>query len=77
MYKRANTPDKQKTNDTNKKVIKAIHKELQERFKGSEYSNVAKGTTTLDEHLSHMLVLKGDSYQGITRKKDMKLPLNQ
>ena len=41
-------------------MIKAIHKELQKRYKGSEYSNVAKGTTTLDEHLSHMLVLKGD-----------------
>jgi len=60
VYKRANTNDKQKINDTNKKKIKAIHKELQEQFKGSEYSNVAKGTTTLDEHLSHMLVLKGD-----------------
>ena len=60
IYKRANTPDKQKTNDTNKKMIKAIHKELQEQYKGSEYSNVAKGTATLDEHLVHMLVLKGD-----------------
>ena len=34
IYKRANTPDKQKTNDTNKKMIKEIHQELLKRYKG-------------------------------------------
>ena len=67
FYYRADTNEKKKQNLHNQKLLDAVHQQLEEQYKGAEYTDSLESSTTLKKHLVHMIDVKRGKSEATVR----------
>ncbi|MGB2366248.1 MAG: tyrosine-type recombinase/integrase [Flavobacteriaceae bacterium] len=58
IYKRADTPEKKIITSKGKRMLQEIKNELEDQYKGSQYSQISSESISLNKHLNEIISLK-------------------